>query len=227
MFIFAHLVCGILLGLAFCSIIHDRRAIPLCIVCSLIPDLIDKPLGLIFPALGCGRSIFHALFIVLIVVIITFAILRNRYILWGIAVACCIFVHQLLDGMWLNLCIWAYPLFGQFPVVAPLDYSGYYLWLEITSISEWIFFLVAVVMLFKIYSTEQGTSNGGYYLWPVTTVLLACMGILMVVASLFGAGNTLFAPTYSQVTTCMTGILALAGATVMWQWPRLKPCSNV
>jgi hypothetical protein len=226
MFIFAHLVCGILLGLFFCSIIHDRRAIPLCIVSSLLPDIIDKPLGLLFPALGCGRSIFHALFIVLIVLIITFAILKNRYVLWGIAVACCFFFHQILDGMWLNLCIWAYPLFGQFPLVAPPDYAGYYLWLEITSPSEWIFFLVTVVMLFKIYSTEQGTSKGGYYLWSVTTVLLAGMGILMVGASLFGVGNTFFAPSYPVVVTCTTGILALAGATVMWQWYRLKPCSN-
>ena len=227
MFIFAHLVCGILLGLFFCSIIHDRRAIPLCIVSSLLPDIIDKPLGIIFPALGCGRSIFHALFIVLIVLIITFVILRKRYFLWGIAVACCILVHQLLDAMWLNLCIWAYPLFGQFPLVAPPDYSGYYLWLEITSPSEWIFFFVAVVMLFKIYSPGQGTSKGGNYLWSVTTVLLAGMGILMVGASLFGAGNTFFAPSYPVVVTFMTGILALAGATVMWQWPRIKPCSTV
>jgi len=225
MFVFAHLVSGILLGLGFCYLTHDRRAIPLCIVSSLIPDLIDKPLGIIFPALVSGRTIFHSLFIVLIVAIIVLIISKNRYMLYGVAVACCIFIHQLLDAMWLNKNIWAYPLFGQFPLVTPPDYTGYYLWIEITTPSEWIFLLVTVVMLFKIFSERHGTPKDGSYLWSVTIVLLAGMGILMVAASLFGVGNIFFAPTYSQVTTFMTGILALAGAAVMWQWHRLKPCN--
>ncbi len=225
MFVFAHLVSGILLGLGFCFLTHDRRAIPLCIISSLIPDLIDKPLGIIFPELVSGRTIFHSLFIVLIVAIIVLIISKNRYMLYGVAVACCIFIHQLLDAMWLNKNIWAYPLFGQFPLVTPPDYTGYYLWIEITTPSEWIFLLVTVVMLFKIFSERHGTPKDGSYLWSVTIVLLAGMGILMVAASLFGVGNIFFAPTYSQVTTFMTGILALAGAAVMWQWHRLKPCN--
>ena len=222
MFVFAHLVCGILIGLGFCYLTHDRWAIPLCIVSSLIPDLIDKPLGIIFPALCSGRTIFHTLFIILIVAIIVLIISKNRYMLYGVAVACCIFVHQLLDAMWLNTNIWAYPLFGQFPLVTPPDYTGYYLWIEITTPSEWIFLLVSVLMLFKIYSERHSIPKDGSYLWSVTTVLLGGMGILMVAASLFGLGNTFLAPTYSQVTTCMTGILALAGAAVMWQWHRLN-----
>lgn len=217
------MVCGILLGLGFCYITHERLAIPLCIASSLIPDLVDKPLAIIFPALGSGRTIFHSLFIVLIVAIIVLIISKNRYMLYGVAVVCCIFIHQLLDAMWLNTNIWVYPLFGQFPLVAPPDYTGYYLWLEITTPSEWIFLLVAVVMLLKIFSIGHGISKGGYYLWLVTNVLLAGMGILLFVASLLGKGYTFFAPTYSPVTTFMTGILALSGAIVMWQWPQVKP----
>ncbi len=223
MFVFAHMVCGILLGLGFSYLTHDRRAIPLCIVSSLIPDLIDKPLGIIFPALASGRTIFHSLFIILIVAIIVLILSKNRYMLYGVAVVCCIFVHQLLDAMWLNTNIWAYPLFGHFPLVTPPDYTGYYLWIEITTPSEWIFLFVAIVMLFKIFSEGNCIPKDGSYLWSVTTVLLAGMGILMVAASLFGLANTFLAPTYSPVTACMTGILALAGAIVMWQWPRLNP----
>lgn len=217
------MVCGILLGLGFCYLTHERLAIPLCIASSLIPDLVDKPLAIMFPALGSGRTIFHSLFIVLIVAIIVLIISKNRYMLYGVTVVCCIFIHQLLDAMWLNTNIWAYPLFGQFPLIAPPDYTGYYLWLEITTPSEWIFLLVAVVMLLKIFSTGHGISKGGYYLWLVTNVLLAGMGILLFVASLLGKGYTFFAPTYSPVTTFITGILALAGAIVMWQWPQVKP----
>ena len=225
MFIFAHLVCGLLLGLGFCCLIHDRRAIPVCMISSLIPDIIDKPLGMLIPELSRGRTYFHSLLIVLIAAIIILVLIKNRYMLWGIAVACCIFSHQLLDGMWQLPSMWLYPFFGPFPVAPPPDYAGYYLWLEVTSPSEWIFLLATVVMMSRIFLTGPYITDDWYFFWRGTIVLLAGMGILMVVASLCGAGNTFFAPSYSEVTSFMTGILALAGALVMWQWHRLKPCN--
>jgi hypothetical protein len=193
-------------------------------VLSLISDVIDKPLGILIPALSYGRTIFHCLFIVLIVAIIAFVLLRNRYMMWGIAVASCIFIHQLLDTMWELPSMWVYPFFGPIPLVTPPDYTGYYLWLEITSPSEWIFLIAAMVMMTRIFSSGPDISDDRYFFWRGTIVLLTCMGILMVVASLSGAYNTFFAPSYSAVTTCLTGILALAGAAVMLQWHRLKPC---
>ena len=51
MFIFAHVFAGALLGLAFWHLTKDRRAIPVCIAGSVIPDTIDKSLGLLFPSL--------------------------------------------------------------------------------------------------------------------------------------------------------------------------------
>ncbi|MHB8164222.1 MAG: metal-dependent hydrolase [Methanoregula sp.] len=223
MFLFAHLVSGLLLGLGFCCLTHDRRTIPLCIVASLIPDLIDKPLTLISPALCSGRTIFHALFIILILAIIALVMVRNRYLLYVIAVACCIFVHQLLDTMWLLPSTWAYPLFGPFPLVTPPDYAGVYLWIELTTPSEWIFLLVIVVIMFRLFSTGQDIPDNMHPFWTGTIVLLASMGILMTGAGIFGAYNTFFAPTYTAVTTGIAGILALAGAAVMVQWHRLTP----
>ncbi|MFA6226553.1 MAG: metal-dependent hydrolase [Methanoregula sp.] len=198
MFVFAHLVCGLLLGLDFCYLTHDRRAIPLCIVSSLLPDLIDKPLALIVPALGSGRTIFHSLFIVIIVAIIALVMLRNLYMLFGVAGACCIFIHQLLDTMWLLPPVWAYPLFGPFPLVTPPDYVGYYLWREITTLSEWIFLLATIVMMCRLFSIGPGIPDNRHPLWVVTIVLLAGMGMLMTVASIFGADNTFSLPLIHQ-----------------------------
>lgn len=226
MFVFAHLICGLLMGLVFCFLIHDRRAIPVCIVSSLLPDLVDKPLTLMFPALSSGRTISHSLLIVLIVAIIAFVILRNRYFLWGIAVASCIFLHQILDAMWLLPVTWAFPLFGPFPLLATPDYTGYYLWIEITTLSEWIYLLAMVVLLFRIFSTDQSVLNLRHFVWIITIALVAGMGILMTASGIFGTGNTIFAPTYSYLTTFMAGILALAAAVVMLQWNRLYAVKN-
>ena len=223
MFIFAHLFCGLLLGLGFYHLTHDRRAIPLCIVSSLIPDIIDKPLGLLIPALGSGRTIFHTLLVVLIVAIIALVILRKRYMLSGIAVACCIFVHQVLDAMWQLPAIWTYPFSGPFPLYNPPDYLGHSLWLEITTPSEWIFLMATVVMMLRIFSTRHDVPEGGHSFRVVTIMLLAGLGIFMAGAGIFGAYNTFLAPAYSQVTTSMAGILALAGAAVMSQWHRSDP----
>ena len=226
MFIFAHLICGLLLGLGFCCLTHDRRAIPLCMVFSLIPDVIDKPLGIFIPALVYGRTVFHSLLIVLIAAIIVLVILQHRHLRFGIAVVGCIFVHQLLDAMWQLPVIWVYPLFGPFPLVTPPDYTGYYLWSEITTPSEWVFLMATMVMVNRVFSTGHGMPDRWYSLWKVTIVLLAAMGIILAGAALSGAYNTFFAPSYSGVTTCMAGILALAAAGVMLQWHRLKPCDN-
>jgi hypothetical protein len=65
MLIFAHVFAGALLGLGFWHLTKDRRAITVCIVASILPDLIDKSLGLAFPlVLGGGRTVFHSLLIV-------------------------------------------------------------------------------------------------------------------------------------------------------------------
>jgi len=56
MLIFAHVFAGALLGLGFWHLTIDRRAIPLCIAASILPDLIDKSLGLLFPLILGGKN---------------------------------------------------------------------------------------------------------------------------------------------------------------------------
>ena len=115
MFIFAHIFAGALLGLAFWHLTKDRRAIPVCIAGSIIPDAIDKSLGLLFPSLlSSGRTVFHSLVLVLVICLITILFIRSDNRLLGVGFACAILLHQVFDEMWTLPANWFYPLLGPF-----------------------------------------------------------------------------------------------------------------
>lgn len=75
---------------------------------SILPDLIDKPLGhLIFPE-DNGRIFAHSLLFVIVLVLIG---LRSRNVM---TVALGSGIHQLLDGMFLDPVSSLWPLLGPF-----------------------------------------------------------------------------------------------------------------
>jgi inner membrane protein len=81
---------------------------------SLLPDIIDKPLGIIF--LGNGRAFCHTLFFTLLILAagIYFFLVRKKSAIFCIALGCV--AHVLLDSMWLNQVTFFWPLFGwSFP----------------------------------------------------------------------------------------------------------------
>jgi membrane-bound metal-dependent hydrolase YbcI (DUF457 family) len=115
MFIFAHVFAGALVGLVLWHLTKDRRALPVCIVGSIIPDLIDKSLGLLFPSvLGGGRTVFHSISIVFIILIVALLFVRSNLRLMGLGLACAILLHQVFDEMWTLPTNWFYPLLGLF-----------------------------------------------------------------------------------------------------------------
>ncbi len=63
MLIFCHLCIGAIAGLALARVTRDLRMVPLAAVASVIPDLVDKPLGYLLygDILGHGRLYFHTL----------------------------------------------------------------------------------------------------------------------------------------------------------------------
>ncbi|MBI4333594.1 MAG: metal-dependent hydrolase [Chloroflexi bacterium] len=97
------------------------------LVGSLLPDLIDKPLGMVIPSwLGNGRTIGHTLLFALLVTIAGLAAHRKHgssAILW---LAFGSFVHLVFDRMWEQSTVVLWPLFGfRFPHGNPeawLDY---------------------------------------------------------------------------------------------------------
>ena len=238
MFIFAHIFAGALLGLGFWHLTNDRRAVPLCIAASILPDLIDKSLGLAFPlVLGGGRTVFHSLMIVGVVLLLCLLLfVRSRFVLLGVGVAGAILLHQVFDEMWTLFVNWFYPLFGPFQGQLIPEYIGIYFWLEITDPSEWIFMIATVAILAESYRDRISIPYGSMPSWPDTlrtnvytlvVVVLLVMGLYLVIAGLTGTTGTFITPSYSQVPEVMAGVLAVSGAVVMrWETfdtPRLIP----
>jgi len=83
---------------------------------SLLPDVIDKSLGIIF--LGNGRAFCHTLFFTVLILAagIYFFLVRKWSGIFCIALGCV--THILLDSMWLHQSTFFWPLFGwSFPQI--------------------------------------------------------------------------------------------------------------
>ncbi|MGC9515687.1 metal-dependent hydrolase, partial [Methanocrinis sp.] len=90
---------------------------------SILPDLIDKPLGLlIYGSMATGRIFAHTLLFLLLLVAIA-AILKSRAI--G-SLAFGVLAHQALDSIWRTPEIFLWPLLGGFPVNANMSVLGYF-----------------------------------------------------------------------------------------------------
>jgi hypothetical protein len=116
MYFFFHAFAGAVLGLLIADILHDRRWVLLCLFGSVLPDLLDKPLGLFFfeDSIGYGRVFGHTLLAVLVLLVLGLIIWKwlKSPIVIGIAVG--FISHQVLDLMWRQPKIWLYPLYGPF-----------------------------------------------------------------------------------------------------------------
>ena len=218
MLIAAHIFAGALLGLVFWHLAGDRRAVLLCMAGAVLPDLIDKPLGLVLPSvIPGGRTLFHALIIAGIILVCTFLLVRSRSRWLGAGVACAVLVHQVLDEMWTLPVNWFWPLLGPFQGHMIPDYIGTYFWVEMSDPTEWLFVIGSVMILVQAYSylpvisrvcQSERVKTGAYTL--VAAVLLVT-GAYLVIAGMSGAAPVFIAPHYSGVPTVMAGILALCG----------------
>ena len=208
MFVAAHAFLGFLLGLIFLEITGDRRAVPVCVAGALLPDLLDKPLALLVPSLGSGRTIGHCFLFILILSFLALLLYKCRHTLLGVAFVAGVFFHQISDSMWETMQTWLFPVFGPFPIIAVRSYTGYYLWLELLSPSEWLFFLASLVILAGLLAVKP--LRPGYYL--ITAAILCLMGIILLLSAWSGQGASFFAPSYPAIPSALTGILAIAGA---------------
>lgn len=127
---------------------------------SLLPDIIDKPLGLAF--LVNGRSICHTLLFTMLILAAGTCVFiaRKSPGLFCVALGC--IAHILLDAMWLNPNTFFWPLFGwSFPSnnisIGP--------WVEslffdlITKPSEYIPEIIGIFMLAYFYFGLKGNGK--------------------------------------------------------------------
>ena len=117
MLLFAHV--GIALGMA-----RFARRLDLAFLAlgSMLPDIIDKPMGwVIFGTPNNGRIFAHTLLFLLLVAALAFY-------LHSIAMASLAggtFIHLVLDSMWVSPVILLWPILGGFPPAAHLDALSY------------------------------------------------------------------------------------------------------
>ena len=116
MYIFFHLFTGIVLGYLAAEIFRDARWVLPCIVGSILPDLIDKPIGILFfpNAIGNGRIFSHTLIALILLMAIGLAVWHVKKNPLVISLALGVFSHQMLELMWREPMDWLYPAFGPF-----------------------------------------------------------------------------------------------------------------
>ena len=195
MYFFAHLLAGILLGILLAVLARDSRLIPACALGSILPDLVDKPVGLLlFPGIfGTGRIFFHALLIFFLILFIGILI-STKYPRTGIliiAVAAGVITHQVLDAMWLQPANWYWPALGPFKGHSRPDFFIDAFWRTIQNPTEWLagiailaFLIIAAVPRFgeRFRSELKGPwirrlSLPLVLLMSATAVLLVAIGI--------------------------------------------------
>jgi hypothetical protein len=222
MFIFAHIFAGSVFGLVLGKFLRDTRIIPICIVSSILSDLIDKPLGyILFPdVLGPSRTYFHALLAVMVITALALLAWRFRSSMLLLLVAMTVLLHQLIDGMWHEPVTWLYPLLGPFQPYHDINYFKTYFWLEISSPSEWVFLFATLVVLSLVYvdhvtlQVPPWISRMRTPAWYAVLLLLFVLGSYSLWSGTTGSGN-LMTPYNTPLNNMMMGIVALTGFCIL------------
>ena len=85
---------------------------------SLLPDIIDKCI-LFFLAgerFKSGRLFAHSLLFLILLFALGITIRYAYKKSWGIILAACVFIHQILDMMWMQLNIFLWPVYDFLPL---------------------------------------------------------------------------------------------------------------
>ena len=117
MLLFAHV--GLALATARLS---SRLDLMFLALGSMLPDILDKPLGLlVFGSASMGRTFGHTLLFLIILAAISFHLqdIKMASLSWGVL------VHLILDSMWSSPVILLWPLLGGFPSAPYLDTLSY------------------------------------------------------------------------------------------------------
>ena len=99
---------------AWISSFYQRIDFRILLIGSLLPDIIDKPLGgVIFrEELSSGRLYAHTLLFLIILAVAGLWLYRSRGSIWMLVLAFGTFIHHLLDQVWLMPQTMLWPILG-------------------------------------------------------------------------------------------------------------------
>ena len=158
MLFLGHLVIGLIVGFILYEFFHDQTVIVFVAIGSVLPDIIDKPLGYIIlgSTLDNGKIFYHSLIIVLLFFVTGLLVWKFYKSHSFLFTALGVFLHQILDLMWKHPVNWYYPLLGPYQTGAHKDYFMNAVIAELTSVTEWIFFIAILVIVCLLYiNTKQ------------------------------------------------------------------------
>jgi membrane-bound metal-dependent hydrolase YbcI (DUF457 family) len=91
-----------------------RIDIRILLIGSLLPDIIDKPIGRFFfrEIFHNGRIFSHTLLFLIIITAGGVILYRTSKKTWLMALACGTFTHLIFDGMWMSPHTLLWPLYG-------------------------------------------------------------------------------------------------------------------
>ncbi len=123
---------------------------------ALLPDIIDKPLGLIILPIHNGRIYAHTLLFLFILTAISLKIEKLQYVALGDA------LHLLEDRMWMQPSTLFWPLLGNFPSgkisfgsFIQMILSEYTPSLNYTFVSEAVGFCILVAFIYHRFKSKS------------------------------------------------------------------------
>ena len=220
MYILCHLCAGVLIGVLLSLWRKERWLILAAAIGSVLPDLIDKPLGHIVLAdsVNFGRIYMHSLVVFLLFFIAGVLVWRYYRSFAGIALALGVLSHQLLDLMWEEYWNWLWPFFGPFHGKMYESFFADGFWREITNPSEWVFAAAILLVLITLFrSRGPGCIHRNAKLfaalsWALTGIVMVC-GIAILYCAITGV-FCILTGWDDSLNNVLVGLLLIAGGLV-------------
>jgi membrane-bound metal-dependent hydrolase YbcI (DUF457 family) len=101
-------------GASWLISLADRIDVRLLLIGSLLPDILDKPIGHFFfkETFSNGRIFGHTLLFLILITLAGFYLYRSRARGWLLVLSFGTFTHLILDQMWLNPRTLLWPAYG-------------------------------------------------------------------------------------------------------------------
>lgn len=234
MLLMCHIFIGLIIGLLLFQILKDRRVIGLAAIGSILPDLIDKPLGHIVlnGTLDYGRIYAHSgLFLIAILAVgVVYHQRKSTWIMMALAAG--LVSHLLLDSMWGLPVTVFYPLLGDFGIHHFPNYIEDSLLKEIENAYEWIFGVSALTMLVFTYKEKLGRFKEDIARFaPMTmknlAILIVVTAFLSVLSAAMGSYNPLSGSSGVE-SNMIIGIAGMVGGFFSYRiWARYSSEASI
>jgi len=200
MLLMAHLFIGLVFGCILNEMYHNKNIIVFCAIGSVLPDLVNKIPGHIFLSSTLYNARFYVQSLALFLLFLLAGLLIWKFYHSNsfLCVAVGIILHKITDT-W-TLPEWYFPLSGPYQAVLGKGYLQNMILREITSVTEWIFFIgILGIMVYLI--TQKSPINQDVEPERKKELINGIFGIAVLVFVLF-----------------VSSISILPQATALWQY---------